>query len=67
MILDIEYQYLGNWNNNATHISSVEMNVGMVYMHILFPWPCQLLLYIYNAHAASQSFYMSQIGYYPFH
>ena len=35
LIIDMEEQYVGNWNNNATHISSVEIHIGMVDMHIL--------------------------------
>ena len=33
IILDLEYQYVGNYNNNTTHIYSVEMNVEMVDIH----------------------------------
>ena len=39
LILGVEYQYMGNYNNNATHISNVEMHVGMVDMHTLYTWP----------------------------
>ena len=33
LILGLEHQYVGNYHNNATHISSVVMHVGMVDMH----------------------------------
>ena len=67
LILDLEDKYVVNWNNITTHIPSVEMDVGMVNMHTLFPWSCQMLLHIYDSHMASQSFYIYQIGNYPFH
>ena len=67
MILGLEDQYMGNYNNNATHISTLAMHFGMVDMYTLLPWPCQLLLHVYDAHVALQSFYMSQIGDEPFH
>ena len=35
LIIGMEDQYMGNYNKNATHISSVEMHVGIVDMHIL--------------------------------
>ena len=35
MILGQEYQYIVNWNNNATQISSVEIDVGILDMHTL--------------------------------
>ena len=62
LIIGLDNQYVGKYNNNATHISIVEMYAGMVDMHTLYPLPCQMLLHIYDAHVASQSFYMSQIG-----
>ena len=67
IILGLVDQHLGNWYKNATYVSSVTMYVGMVDIHILFPWPCQILFDSYDYHAASQSFYMSQIVNYPFH
>ena len=67
LVLSQEYQYMGNYNNNAIHISSVAMHVGMVDMHILHPWPCQMWLHKYDAHMESHSFYISQIGYTTFH
>ena len=67
LILGLEYQYVGNWHNNATCISSVAMNIGMVNMHKCLPWSCHMLLHIHDAHTASQSFYMSQIKNYQFH
>ena len=33
LIIGMEDQYLGNWNNNETHILSVEMHVGIMDMH----------------------------------
>ena len=44
-----------------------EMHAEMADMQTLYPWTCQMLLHIYDSHVASQSFYMSQIGHYPFH
>ena len=35
LITGLKYQYIGNWNNNATHISTVVINVGMVDIHTL--------------------------------
>ena len=58
---------MGNWHNNVTHISSVVIYVGMVDMHTLFPWPCQLIFHIYDAHTTYQRFYMSQIDDYTFY
>ena len=49
-ILGQEYQYVGDWHNNTIHISSVAIHVGMVDMHTLLTWPCQLLLNIYDSH-----------------
>ena len=54
-------------NNNTTHIYSVAMNVGMVDMLTLQPWSCHIIFHIYDSHAASLSFYMSQICDYSFH
>ena len=62
IIIGPEDQYMGNWYNNATHVFSVAMNVGVVDIHTLLPWPCQILLHIYDTHAKLQRFYMSQIG-----
>ena len=59
LILVMKYQYVGNWHNNITHISSVEMHVGMVDMSTLFPWPCQMLFCGYEYHEALQSFHIS--------
>ena len=67
LVIGLEDQYVENQNNNATHISSVEIHVGVVYMHTLYLWPCHIMLHIYYAHVVSQSFYTSQIGDYPFH
>ena len=39
LIFDLGYQYVEIANNNATHIYSVEIHVGMVDMHTLWPWP----------------------------
>ena len=61
-ILVLEDQYMGNHNNNATQIYSVEMHVGMIDIHKLEPWTCQIMFHRYDFHAASQSFYMSQMG-----
>ena len=35
LIIGLEDQYLGNYNNNATRIYSVTMHVGMVDIHTL--------------------------------
>ena len=35
MILGMEDQYVGKYNNNATHISIVLIHVGMVDMYTL--------------------------------
>ena len=35
LILGLEDKYVGNYNNNATQISSFAMHVGMVDMHSL--------------------------------
>ena len=37
LVFGMEDQYVGNYNNNAKHISSVVMHVGMVDMHTLSP------------------------------
>ena len=37
MILGLEDHYVGNLQNNATHISSVSIHVGMVDRHTLYP------------------------------
>ena len=66
MIIGMEDQYVGNWHNNSTHISSVAMHVGMVDIHKLLPWPCQMLLHTYNSHLVSNIFYKSLIDNYPF-
>ena len=63
MILGLKYQYVGNQNNNATNCFSVAMCVGMVDMHTVYPFPCHLMLNIYDAHVEPHSVYMSQIGY----
>ena len=57
---------MGTYNNNATHIYSVEIHVGIVDLHTLYPWPLHMLVPRYDAHAALLSFYMSQIVDYPF-
>ena len=56
-----------NFNNNVTHIYSVEMHVGMVNMQTLLPWTCQMLFDSYDRHVSSQSLYTSQIGDKTFH
>ena len=33
LILGLEDQYVGNWHKKSTHISGVEMNVGVVDIH----------------------------------
>ena len=40
LIVGLEDQYVVNFNNSSTHISSVEIPVGMVGMHKLLPCPC---------------------------
>ena len=62
LILVLEYIYIVNYKNNATQIFSVAVNVGMVNIHTFYPWPCQILLHRYDAHAVSLSLYISQIG-----
>ena len=44
-----------------SHISSVEMHVGMTDMHILYPCPCPMLLHRYDVYVLLMSSYMSQI------
>ena len=56
LIIGMEDQYIGNFDNNSTQISSVAMYAGMVDMHALFPWPFKLLFHVYDAHAESQSY-----------
>ena len=56
MIIGLEYQYVGNCHNNETQISSVAMNVGIVDIHTLYLWKYQMLLHIYDTHAASKKF-----------
>ena len=60
MILGLVYQYMGDWHKNTTHISSVVMHDVMVDIHILFPFPYQVLFGICEDHASSHSFYMYQ-------
>ena len=60
LILDLGYQYVGNFHNNVTRISSVTMCVGMVDRHTLLPWPCQMMFDIYENHVILQSFNLSQ-------
>ena len=36
LVLVLEYQYVFNRENNSTHISILEMNVGMVDMHTFY-------------------------------
>ena len=67
MILVLGDQYVGNWNNNSTHISSVVIHIGIVGRHTLFPCTCQIVFNCFDDHAASTSFYKSQIYDYPFH
>ena len=62
LIIGMEYSYVGNYNNNTTHIYIVSVHVGMVDINTFYPCPCQILLHIYDVHAESQSFYMYQIG-----
>ena len=64
MILGLVDQYVGDWHNNTTQISSVVMHDVMVDMHIFFTCSCHMLFDIYDEHAASQSLYMYQIGNY---
>ena len=35
LIIGLEDKYVRNYNNNSTHISSVEIHVGVVDMHTL--------------------------------
>ena len=66
MILGLEYQYMGNFHNNATQIYSASMHFGLVDMNTFDIWPCQIMFHIYDSHAASHSLYMSQIVDYPY-
>ena len=66
LTLGLEDQYIGIGYNNKTHSPILLMHVGMLDMHKLLPWPCHVLFDIYVGRTASQSFYMSQIGDYPF-
>ena len=63
LIIGVEDQYVVNCCNNTTQISSVAIHVVMVDMHTFYPWPFNMWLHRYDAHAASLSFYMSQIDY----
>ena len=62
LILDLEDQYMENYNNKSAHISNDEINVGMVDIHTLYPIPYQLMLRIYDTHVASYVLYIYQIG-----
>ena len=50
MIIGLVYQYMGNWHNIKTHISSVAINDVMVDMHTLLPCSCQMLFDIHDNH-----------------
>ena len=50
LIPALKDQNVGNDHNNATHIYSLEIHVGMVDMHIFLPWPYQILLGRYDVH-----------------
>ena len=65
LIIDLGDQYVGNYCNNVTQISSVVLHFGAVGRHTLLSWPWQILFYIYDNHVASQSFYMCQIYGWP--
>ena len=67
MIIGLEDRYMVNWYNNATHISILEIHIGVVYMHTLGSFPCQMMLHRYDDHVESHSFNMSKKGNYPFH
>ena len=56
LIIGLEDKYLGNWHNNARHLFGASMHVGIVDMHTLSPWPCEVLLHVYEDHVSSQSF-----------
>ena len=56
LILGLKDQYMGNYHNNVTHISSVAVHVGIVDIHTLLTWTRHMLLYIYNSHVTLQSF-----------
>ena len=58
LILGLGVQYVVNFNNNVTHIYSVEINVGTVDIHTLLLYKCQMLFHIYGGHVACQSFYI---------
>ena len=67
LIIGLEYQCVGSWNNNVTQISSVVMHIGMVDTYTLSPCPYQLLMHVYDSRAASHIFiYLKQaIGHLP--
>ena len=67
MILGLIDQYMSNWNNNKTHISSVVMDDVIVDMHKFLPWSCQMMFSTYDDHAVSHSLHMSQRYIYLFH
>ena len=56
MIIGLGGQYIGNWHNNKSQISSVEIHIGVVDMHTLLPQPHHNMFDIYDNHADSQSF-----------
>ena len=60
LIIDLVDKYVKNLQKNVTHISSVEIHVGIVDMHIFFPCPCHILFDIYDDHVALQIFDISQ-------
>ena len=53
--------------NNAKHISSLAMHIGIVNMQKFFPYPYQMQFDKYDNHAASHCSYMSQNYNWPFH
>ena len=56
LTLDLGDKYADILKNNITHIYSAEMNIGIVDMHTLLPWPCQMLFHRYGDHVSLQSF-----------
>ena len=67
LILGWKHRDVGNFHNNETHISSMEIHAEMVDMHTLLIWPCQVLFDICDERVESQSFYKSQVYNYTFH
>ena len=56
MIIGLGDQYVENYHNKETYISSVAMYVGILYMHTFLPLPYHMMFGRYGNHAALQIF-----------